>query len=287
MRVASARVRAAAVAACALALAVPASAAAFTTQTFTTSQSEFYDGFRNQGWWSGQPGVVNTDDNANYIGSRSADASQQNFFTFDLGELPGSCAVRAATLRLTRAEGSGTGTLTYELWDVSTPAATLNHNVGTSAAIATDLSSGTSFGRFPVDSATSLPRDEVLSFPLNGAGLAAISAARGAFFSIGGALAPSDNGYLFGFSDNVGTQELVVSCGSLPTKKAECKNGGWRDFGVFRNQGECVVFVVDHAARACTFERVAHGEAAFRAKYGVGPRHLFAMLVCIHRRIGS
>jgi hypothetical protein len=40
-------------------------------------------------------------------------------------------------------------------------------------------------------------------------------------------------------------------------------------------------------ARACTFERVAHGEAAFRAKYGVGPRHLFAMLVCIHRGIGS
>jgi hypothetical protein len=84
-----------------------------------------------------------------------------------------------------------------------------------------------------------------------------------------------------------GTQELVVSCGSLPAKKAECKNGGGRDFGVFRNQGECVVFVVDHAARACTFERVAHGEAAFRANHGIGPRHLFATLGCVHRIIGS
>jgi hypothetical protein len=30
----------------------------------------------------------------------------------------------------------------------------------------------------------------------------------------------------------------------LPSSKAECKNGGWRNFGtVFRNQGDCVSFV--------------------------------------------
>jgi hypothetical protein len=28
-----------------------------------------------------------------------------------------------------------------------------------------------------------------------------------------------------------------------PTTKAQCKNGGWRDFGVFKNQGDCVSFV--------------------------------------------
>ena len=27
-----------------------------------------------------------------------------------------------------------------------------------------------------------------------------------------------------------------------PTSKAQCKNGGWRDFSVFKNQGECVKF---------------------------------------------
>jgi len=29
----------------------------------------------------------------------------------------------------------------------------------------------------------------------------------------------------------------------LPTAKDQCKNGHWRDFGVFKNQGDCVSFV--------------------------------------------
>jgi hypothetical protein len=29
----------------------------------------------------------------------------------------------------------------------------------------------------------------------------------------------------------------------LPTTKEECKDGGWRNFGVFKNQGDCVSFV--------------------------------------------
>ena len=29
----------------------------------------------------------------------------------------------------------------------------------------------------------------------------------------------------------------------LPTTKAQCMNGGWQTFGVFRNQGDCVSFV--------------------------------------------
>jgi hypothetical protein len=29
----------------------------------------------------------------------------------------------------------------------------------------------------------------------------------------------------------------------LPTRKEECKDGGWRRFGVFKNQGDCVSFV--------------------------------------------
>jgi hypothetical protein len=46
--------------------------------------------------------------------------------------------VRSVTLRLTRFQGSGTGILTYGLWDVSTPATTLNRNDGFSPAIAAD-----------------------------------------------------------------------------------------------------------------------------------------------------
>ena len=29
----------------------------------------------------------------------------------------------------------------------------------------------------------------------------------------------------------------------LPTSKEQCRNGGWRTFGVFKNQGDCVSFV--------------------------------------------
>jgi hypothetical protein len=29
----------------------------------------------------------------------------------------------------------------------------------------------------------------------------------------------------------------------LPTSKDQCKNGGWRNFGVFKNQGDCVSYV--------------------------------------------
>jgi hypothetical protein len=35
----------------------------------------------------------------------------------------------------------------------------------------------------------------------------------------------------------------VVDTPLLPTSKEQCKNGGWRDFGVFKNQGDCVSFV--------------------------------------------
>jgi hypothetical protein len=37
------------------------------------------------------------------------------------------------------------------------------------------------------------------------------------------------------------TETLRVTC--EPSTQAECKNNGWRDFGVFKNQGDCVSFV--------------------------------------------
>ena len=30
---------------------------------------------------------------------------------------------------------------------------------------------------------------------------------------------------------------------TLPTTKEQCFNGGWQDFKVFKNQGDCVSFV--------------------------------------------
>jgi hypothetical protein len=35
----------------------------------------------------------------------------------------------------------------------------------------------------------------------------------------------------------------IVDAPPLPTSKDQCKNGGWRTFGVFKNQGDCASFV--------------------------------------------
>jgi hypothetical protein len=120
--------------------------------------------------------------------------------------------------------------------------------VGTSQVIFDDLGSGTSFGSFPVPTGGA---SDVLSFPLNSAGVAAYNAARGGFFSIGGRTSEDAEGfedwYLFGGAQPPvgGTQQLVAACSvpTTPTAKSDCKNGGWRDFGIFRNQGQCVSFV--------------------------------------------
>ena len=40
-----------------------------------------------------------------------------------------------------------------------------------------------------------------------------------------------------------GGDVVVVDAPPLPTSKEQCKNGGWRSFGVFKNKGDCVSFV--------------------------------------------
>jgi hypothetical protein len=36
---------------------------------------------------------------------------------------------------------------------------------------------------------------------------------------------------------------VVTDAPPFPTSKADCKHGGWRTFGIFKNQGDCVSFV--------------------------------------------
>jgi hypothetical protein len=36
---------------------------------------------------------------------------------------------------------------------------------------------------------------------------------------------------------------VVTDAPRLPTKMDQCKNGGWKTYGVFKNQGDCVSFV--------------------------------------------
>ena len=51
---------------------------------------------------------------------------------------------------------------------------------------------------------------------------------------------PTRVGAFFGWEH---VNVIVHDAPPRPTSKDQCKNGGWRDFGVFKNQGDCVSFV--------------------------------------------
>ena len=186
---------------------------------FDTSDSQFDAGVHNQGWWS--DALPSYDENDNYIiGIGFSGYLFRNFFTFDLSSL--SIPVISATLELTRFEYVSTAeSETFGLFDVSTDAVTLNDNVGINLAIYDDLGSGISYGEFEVSS-EGLETD-VLSFQLNAAAIGDINAAKGGWFSIGGALlspgSPVGDGteLLFGYSQDGGVQRLVLEVVPEPT----------------------------------------------------------------------
>jgi uncharacterized protein (TIGR03382 family) len=159
------------------------------TFLFNTFDSQIDAGVDNQGWWSDTIG--NADDNDNYIvGTIDPGFRFNNFFTFDLTSL-GAGAITAAELRLTRhGTALDSGPVTYRLYDVTTPTLTLNDNVGPSAAIYSDLGTGTLYGSIGV---ASLVIPDPLVISLNAAAIAAIDAVRTStapirWFNIGGTL---------------------------------------------------------------------------------------------------
>ena len=172
------------------------------TYTFRTSDRRFTPGVNNQGWWIAKPqflpGPGQYDENDNYyVGYEVAigtDNPIRNFFTFDLSalKLTGQAVVAARLELIHGGYASGKAKETYTLFDVTTDAATLNHNVGEDPVIWADLGSGTEYGAFEVGWARPNERYgfdmEVDRCDLNAAALADIRKAAGGFFSIGGAL---------------------------------------------------------------------------------------------------
>ncbi len=49
-------------------------------------------------------------------------------------------------------------------------------------------------------------------------------------------------------STTTASTTTTTAVGTLPTDKDDCKKGGWEDFGVFKNQGDCVSFVATGGA---------------------------------------
>jgi hypothetical protein len=76
---------------------------------------------------------------------------------------------------------------------------------------------------------------------------------------------------------------VIFDAPPLPISKAQCKNGGWRNFPQFKNQGQCVAFVVKQARQSCLAERAKIGLLAFRNKYGLGRYHVRALSRCVNR----
>jgi hypothetical protein len=180
-------------------------------QVFTTAQSAFDPGVRNQGWWADGP--ANYTQNDAYTMGFSSHVTTRDFFTFDLSS---ACQATAVSLQLSRLGGFASerfaDSIPLDLFDVNTPAATLNNNSGANLEIWNDLGSGVSFGHFDI---TPGQPSDVITLPLNSAGVAAFNAARGGFFSIGGT-GPTpgfpDSYTLFDGDAHEGIQQLLVIC---------------------------------------------------------------------------
>ena len=174
---------------------------------------------RNQGFWL--MGGGNVDVNDNYLVYWSDQVSSRNFFTFDLSSLI-DLEIESVQLELTLFGIGGTpGARTYELFDVSTDAATLNNNTGVHPEIFNDLGTGNSYGQFVINEPDGLYKQKVLTFDLNHQSIDDIKQNAGGYFSIGGALVNGVSGqYIFGSSDDLietlngvpqrGVQRLVV-----------------------------------------------------------------------------
>lgn len=131
----------------------------------------------DQGWWS--PTEPNFDGNKNIITGSCFGIQWNDFLVFDLQ--PYANTVAAASLDLDTRYVAGTPMI--DLWDVSTPLASLeNLNSGPSAAIYGDLGSGTLFGGgFRITTGNT-----GIAIPLNGTGIAAVNRALGHKIAIGG-----------------------------------------------------------------------------------------------------
>jgi hypothetical protein len=133
----------------------------------------------------------------------------RNYFTFDLGGVANPIA--AAWLYLPNI-GLTVGTpLTYDIYEVNTPAGAFASSPGTgSAVIYNDLGSGTTYGGVVVGDTNNDP----VVIQLNSAGIAAINNALGGSLVVGGAVVDLNDGadrFLFTEQSTVGGPQLVLA----------------------------------------------------------------------------
>lgn len=204
-----------------LAMTLPAAAG---TITIDTSLDPYRPGLENQGWWPPTIGYSNNSESDDHFVGWStpgfADTEVRSFFSFSLGgAMLDGATVTSASLVVRRGEGRGDAPQeTVGVFDVTSPLATVMHNVSTNVAVWTDLGTGVSYGAqtFPVAGNP----DDTLVIPLNSAGVAAINAAIGTYFTVGAALTSGD-GMMFRQSPgSLGTQALVLVVAPVPEPRS-------------------------------------------------------------------
>ena len=183
---------------------------------FNTSESRFRTGFDNQGTAEisacCEPAWNRGDDySIGFYFSCEYPFITRNYFTFDLSDLaPGS--VTSARLVLRRYDTFIGGK--YKLHKVSSDAEALNTRQVDPADAFRDFGDGPVYGRKRVEEGVRATRP--VRVRLNAAGVSAVNAAAGGFFSLGGDLGFLDGtdtcetNALFRNSSGAGVQRLVV-----------------------------------------------------------------------------
>jgi hypothetical protein len=167
------------------------------------------------GWWDSTGRHTAT--NLNYAtGDDATGLDHRSFFVFDLSGVTGT--ISTATLRFNPPSGynSPDPTETLSFFDVTTSSATLLATGVGQVVIYNDLGTGVSYGLRSVSPADN---NTIVTQLLNAAATAAIQAALGGSFAVGGALTtlnqPARAEVMFSFS-NLQATELVLEVTEVP-----------------------------------------------------------------------
>lgn len=159
----------------------------------------------HRGWWNNAGTHDSTNDN-----TLTGDIGNiyNSYFIFDLSGITGT--VIAVTLRLNlEMYTSPDATETCQVWDVTTPPATLEAS-GTNVAIFNDLQSGIQYATF-TESAGEV--NVIKSIPLNAQAVASVQAALGNQYAVGvhNATASSNQWVRFSAGSEQQTHQLVIA----------------------------------------------------------------------------
>ena len=171
----------------------------------------------DSGWYTSAGSHTAVNDN--YVVGELSGVVYRNFFVFDLTGV--SETITSASVLLYNPTNTTPGlrgyispdpTETFGLFDVSTPIATLSASSASGSAVGigvfADLGTGVAFGEQVVSAADN---GAVVSVALNASGIAALNAARGGLFDLGGALTTLgsvEDERVFGFSVALGNPDV-------------------------------------------------------------------------------